>query len=129
VDDLLRGLNGYEKPDQGVVGDHFTLELEAPQYQAIINALRWAIQNIDDFDLKPSCLMCKTSVATIKDVLCNYHLRLKTSGLACVWRYDAAREFFCSDRVYKDNLCERHYAGKQKETPETRHDEAVKMRA
>jgi hypothetical protein len=50
---------------------------------------------------------------------CDYHLRLRTSGLACVRGYESGgREIFCAERVYKENLCEHHYARKQQETLE-----------
>ena len=87
------------------------------------------MQNIEDFEPKSHCVMCGTDVTKNENenALCDYHLRLKARGLVCVWLFedDDECESYCGERVYKDNLCEHHYARKQNETPEAIYAEAV----
>ena len=73
--------------------------------------------------------MCGIPLSTTDNdnALCDYHLRLKASGLACIWEYEDSDgwEFYCAERVFKDGYCEHHYARMQ-ETPADAYNEAAK---
>jgi hypothetical protein len=98
----------------GVVGAAWLIiHLDRCLAAAMFTAVDWAKQNIEDFEPKTSSGMCGAHVTTTANgnALCDYHLRLKTSGLACVWGHDnGGQGLFCGEQVYKDNLCEQHYA-------------------
>ena len=131
LDDLLRSFAAYEHEDglpPAPDGRHH-LNITHTNYVALLTALRWAEQNIEDFDSKGYCVMCGTPLSThdFDNALCDYHLRLKASGLACIWGYEDPDgwEFYCAEPVFKDGYCEHHYARMQ-ETPEDAYNEAVK---
>lgn len=131
LDDLLRSFAGYEH-EEGLPsapdGRHH-LNINHTNYVALLKALFWAKQNIENFEPKGYCVMCGTPLSTTDNdnALCDYHLRLKTSGLACIWGYedDDGWEFYCAEPVFKDGYCEHHYARMQ-ETPEDAYKQMVK---
>ncbi len=132
LDDLLRSFAAYEH-EEGLPpapdGRRY-LNINPTNYVAMLTALRWSMQNIEDFEPMSYCIMCGTPLTTTENdnALCDYHIRLKTSGLACVWGYEDSDgwECYCAERVFKDSLCEHHFARKQNETPEALYDEAEK---
>jgi hypothetical protein len=92
LDDLLRSFAAYEH-EQGLPpapdGRHH-ININHTNYIALLTARRWAMQNVADFEPKSYCVMCGTPLSTTDNdnALCDYHLRLKTSGLACIWGYE-----------------------------------------
>jgi hypothetical protein len=95
VDDILRELDGYDHPEVETnptpnSADHerwtatkvsgpddyrlFTLHLNQPQMQAVMDSLRWSVQNITTFEAKP----CFCGVLGIEEVaglwVCREHL-------------------------------------------------------
>ncbi|HEV2396608.1 MAG TPA: hypothetical protein VGS27_06690 [Candidatus Sulfotelmatobacter sp.] len=131
LDDLLRSFAAYEH-EEGLPpapdGRHH-LDVNHTNYLALLTALRWAEHSIHDFEPKGYCVMCGTALSTSDNdnALCDYHLRLKTSGLVCTWGYEDSDgwEFYCAERVFKDGYCEHHYTRMQ-ETPEDAYSQMVK---
>lgn len=121
-----KDLANYTKPSED---GFYHLRLNRDDFDALVIAFRWAQQNIADFGSKGFCVMCGTPLSVTADdnALCDYHLRLKASGLACIWGYedDDGWEFYCAEPVFKDGYCEHHYARMQ-ETPDYEYEQMVK---
>jgi hypothetical protein len=110
LNELLHSFAGYEHeegPPPAPDGrPHF--KIDHTNFVAMLTALRWCRQNIEDSETKTYCIMCGTPLSTSErnNALCDYHVRLQTSGLVCVWGYedDDGWEFYGGERVLHDGL-------------------------
>jgi hypothetical protein len=74
-DDILRGLDGYLHPEVGTNDADYTLQLDAPRMQAVMNALRWSIQNIEQYEAQPCHFCAELGVEMLTTIwLCKAHL-------------------------------------------------------